>query len=194
MNTTDGSVPVPKFEWDTLDQFKAEKRFLDGYPPDTRTFYAPRDDVHGLLVSLLESTQNSLVLNMFGCIDERLDDIIRRKLADEQVYVQMSLDSQQASNKATQEILKRWDNDGFGNSIAIGSSAKRHAISHLKVLIRASRLLGVALMPNGLGSTTLAAGIPPLAARFLKGRITLPPRGLCGPSSMSTIVYLPSLA
>jgi phosphatidylserine/phosphatidylglycerophosphate/cardiolipin synthase-like enzyme len=132
--TTIGSVAVPKFEWDQLHLFKAEKRFLDGYPPDTRTFYAPRDDVHSLLVSLLESTQNSLVLNMFGYTDERLDEIIRKKLADEQVYVQMSLDSKQASGEATKKILERWNNDGFGNSIAIGTSAK-HAISHLKVLI-----------------------------------------------------------
>src|SRR5436190_94619 len=44
--------PVP-FDWNELQQFKAEKRFLDGYPPDTRTFFSPRDDVHGVLTSLI---------------------------------------------------------------------------------------------------------------------------------------------
>ena len=38
--------------WDDLAQFKAEKRFLDGYPDDQRTFFAPRDDIHGLLVDV----------------------------------------------------------------------------------------------------------------------------------------------
>lgn len=129
-----GTVAVAGFEWDQLQQFKAEKRFLDGYPPDTRTFYAPRDEIHSLLTSLLHSTQHSLVLNMFGYDDDELDAIIRQKLEDEQVYVQMSLDSTQAAGKHEKEILAKWKNDKFGNSIAIGTSSK-HAISHLKVLI-----------------------------------------------------------
>ena len=39
------------FVWDDLAQYKAEGRFLDGYPDDQRTFFAPRDNVHGLLVT-----------------------------------------------------------------------------------------------------------------------------------------------
>lgn len=31
--------------------FTADGRLLEGYPPDERTSYAPRDDVHGLLVA-----------------------------------------------------------------------------------------------------------------------------------------------
>ena len=131
---SNGSITISEFEWDKLDQFKAEKRFLDGYPPDTRTFYAPRDEIHSLLISLLRSTQHSLVLNMFGYDDEELDSIIRQKLGDEHVYVQMSLDSSQAGGKHEREILAKWKNEEFGNSIAIGTSS-RHAISHLKVLI-----------------------------------------------------------
>jgi hypothetical protein len=131
---SNGSVAVAGFEWDQLQQFKAEKRFLDGYPQDTRTFYAPRDELHSLLASLLHSTQHSLVLNMFGYDDDELDAIIRQKLEEEHVYVQMSLDSTQAAGKHEKEILAKWKNDEFGNSIAIGRSFK-HAISHLKVLI-----------------------------------------------------------
>lgn len=123
------------FNWDELAQYKCEGRFLDGYPPDQRTFWAPRDHVHALLVALLSSAQHSLVLNMFGYDDDELDAIIREKLQSEHVYVQMSLDKTQSTGKHEQAILKQWNNDGLGNSIAIGTSAVKHAISHLKIVI-----------------------------------------------------------
>ena len=125
--------PVP-FDWNELAQFKAEKRFLDGYPPDTRTFFSPRDDLHGLLTSLLASAQHSIVINMYGYDDDDIDKIIREKLAAEHVYVQMSLDRSQAGGKHEADILREWSNDSFGNSIAIGTSSKS-AISHLKIAI-----------------------------------------------------------
>ena len=124
------------FSWDDLAQYKAEGRFLDGYPSEWRTFWSPRDRVHGLLVALLSSAQHSIVLNMFGYDDVELDAIIRHKLADENVYVQMSLDrSQSKSAKTEQGILQAWNNNEFGNSIAIGTSAVKSAISHLKIVI-----------------------------------------------------------
>jgi hypothetical protein len=70
---------------------------LDGYPDDQRTFFAPRDNVHGLLVVLLGSAQHSIVVNMFGYDDDELNSIIQSKLADEKVYVQMSLDRSQSA-------------------------------------------------------------------------------------------------
>jgi len=124
------------FNWETLAQFKGEGRFLDGYPDDFRTFWSPRDRVHDLLKSLLSSAQHSIVLNMFGYDDAELDAIIRGKLASTTVYVQMSLDkSQSKSSKTEQAILKAWSNDALGNSIAIGTSAVKSAISHLKIVI-----------------------------------------------------------
>jgi len=42
-------------QWEDLAKYKAEGRFLDGYPDDQRTSFAPRDNVHGLLVALLDS-------------------------------------------------------------------------------------------------------------------------------------------
>jgi phosphatidylserine/phosphatidylglycerophosphate/cardiolipin synthase-like enzyme len=72
---------------------------------------------------------------MFGYDDTDLDAIIKSKLVDEHVYVQMSLDrSQSQSAKTERQILAAWKNDYFGNSIAIGTSSK-HAISHLKMVI-----------------------------------------------------------
>jgi phosphatidylserine/phosphatidylglycerophosphate/cardiolipin synthase-like enzyme len=128
-------VTAPKFEWEGLDQYKAEKRFLDGYPTDQRSFFSPRDSLHPLLAALLASAQHSLVLNMYGYDDDELDTIIREKLNTEHVYVQMSLDKSQAGGKHEKALLAKWSNTEFGNSIAIGTSSVKHAISHLKVLI-----------------------------------------------------------
>ncbi len=127
-------LPSAVFNWADLAQYKKEKRFLDGDPVDIKTFWAGRDDVHGLLRDVLKSVQHSVVLNMFGYDDDELDAIIREKLNTEHIYVQMSLDSTQATGVHEKEILAKWSNDAMGNSIAIGTSAK-HAISHLKLLI-----------------------------------------------------------
>ncbi len=55
-------------------------------------------------------------------------------MTDENIYVQMSLDSTQAAGKAERELLSPWLNDNTGNSIAIGHSEKS-AIMHLKMVI-----------------------------------------------------------
>jgi phosphatidylserine/phosphatidylglycerophosphate/cardiolipin synthase-like enzyme len=123
------------FAWDNLATYKAEGRFLDGYPDDQRTFFAPRDNVHGLLVALVGSAQHSIVVNMFGYDDDELNKIIQAKLADQNVYVQMSLDRSQAAGVHEKQILAGWSNDAFGNSIAIGTSSVHNAISHLKIVI-----------------------------------------------------------
>ena len=124
-----------QFVWEDLAQYKAEGRFLDGYPDDERTFFAPRDNVHGLLVAVLGSAQHSIVVNMFGYDDDELNKIIQGKLTDEKIYVQMSLDRSQASGVHEKQILASWSNDAFGNSIAIGTSSVHNAISHLKIVI-----------------------------------------------------------
>jgi phosphatidylserine/phosphatidylglycerophosphate/cardiolipin synthase-like enzyme len=123
------------FVWDELGKYKAEGTFLDSYPDDERTFFAPRDDVHGLLVVLLGSAQHSIVVNMFGYDDDELNNIIQSKLTDEKIFVQMSLDRSQASGVHEKEILAKWNNNAFGNSIAIGTSSVHNAISHLKIVI-----------------------------------------------------------
>src|ERR1700744_4985105 len=122
------------FAWDDLATFKAEGRFLDGYPDDQRTFFAPRDNVHGVLLALLQSAQHSIVVNMYGYDDPELNKIIQGKLADEHVYVQMSLDKSQVESVGSEDqILSTWANNSFGNSIAIGTSSVKNAISHLKI-------------------------------------------------------------
>ncbi len=132
------NAPAPAtgspFNWDDLARYKAGGRFLDGYPEDIRTFYSPVDDVHGVLVALLRSTQKSLVLNMYGYDDDELNAIIQQKVTDSHIYIQMSLDKSQAGGVHEKELLASWRNDLIGNSIAIGEST-RGAISHMKILI-----------------------------------------------------------
>ena len=91
--------------------------------------------MHELLVALLSSAQHSIVVNMFGYDDDELNKIIQAKLANEHVYVQMSLDRSQAAGVHEKQILANWDNNAFGNSIAIGTSSVHNAISHLKIVI-----------------------------------------------------------
>lgn len=127
-------APPPPFGWDDLGKYKESGRFLDGYPADVRTFFSPVDHVHEMLRSLLASTQKSIVLNMYGYDDDELNDIILAKLADEHIFVQMSLDKSQAAGVHERELLTKWQHDLIGNSIAIGHSTKG-AISHMKIVI-----------------------------------------------------------
>jgi hypothetical protein len=129
-----GVIIAPPFSWDDLARYKSDGRFLDGVSADFRTLWSPVDEVHGLLVALLASARHSIVINQYGYDDDELDGIIRAKIADERVYVQMSLDSSQAAGVHEKALLAKWNNDAIGTSIAIGQSAK-HAISHLKVCI-----------------------------------------------------------
>jgi hypothetical protein len=127
-------VPPPAFDWDALGQYKAAGVLLAGYPSNMRTFYSPVDKVHEVLVALIGSARHSVVLNLFGYDDDELDALIRSKMLDAGVYVQMSLDSSQAGGVHEKAILAKWPIDSFGTSVAVGQSI-HHAISHLKVCI-----------------------------------------------------------
>jgi phosphatidylserine/phosphatidylglycerophosphate/cardiolipin synthase-like enzyme len=116
-----------------LDRFKAGP-FPQGYPPGARTFYSPVDDVHGALAAVLQSANSSVVISMYGYDDPELNKVLRSKLEDDKIFVQLSLDSTQAAGRAERPLLGQWENDGTGNSIAIGHSEKG-AIMHLKLAI-----------------------------------------------------------
>lgn len=116
-----------------LDKFKAEP-FAPGYPDTARTFYSPVDGVHDALKALLGSATKSLVVSMYGYDDDELDAVIRSKLSSDRIFVQMSLDKSQAAGAHEKEILQKWQNDGIGNSIAIGRS-EHQAIMHLKMVL-----------------------------------------------------------
>ena len=116
-----------------LDQYKAAA-FPPGYREGTRTFYSPVDQVHEALAALLTSATKSIVLAMYGYDDEQLNKVLHSKLSDENIYVQMSVDSTQAAGKAEHDLLASWLNDKTGNSIARGHSEKS-AIMHLTMVI-----------------------------------------------------------
>ena len=100
-----------------------------GQDPNSRLLYSPVDDVHGALVAVIGSARRSLVITMYGFDDEELADVIARKLNDENVYVQLTLDSSQAAGVHEKAIL---EHEGYPNtSVAIGRS-ERGAIMHLK--------------------------------------------------------------
>jgi phosphatidylserine/phosphatidylglycerophosphate/cardiolipin synthase-like enzyme len=125
------------FDWGSLHLYRAVQRpWPAGYPDEFRDFFSPQDGpgIHALLVQLIHSATKSVVLNMFGYDDDEIDAGIHKHSHNPKIYLQMSLDSTQAKGVHEKELLAKWNNDGIGNSIAIGQSAK-HAISHLKVLI-----------------------------------------------------------
>jgi phosphatidylserine/phosphatidylglycerophosphate/cardiolipin synthase-like enzyme len=115
----------------TLDRFKRSP-FPANYPDNFRTFYAPVDDVHGVLVELLNSAQHSICLAMFGFDDDDLAAAIQRKLIQEHCYVQLTLDKTQAGGVHERNLLARTNYPA--SSIAIGTS-EHGAIMHLKMIV-----------------------------------------------------------
>jgi phosphatidylserine/phosphatidylglycerophosphate/cardiolipin synthase-like enzyme len=114
-----------------LDQY-SKAGWPKSWPATSRTFWSPVDDVHGALAALLKSATISVVVAMYGFDDEELAEIIRAKIDQPGVFVQLSLDKTQAAGKAEQAILTK--NDFPATSIAIGHS-ERGAIMHLKTFI-----------------------------------------------------------
>lgn len=122
-----GSNPLAT-DLSALDGFKAQP-FPPGYSDNCRTFYSPVDDVHSVLAAVLDSAQQTLLIGMYGFDDDALAAIVKRKLADPDCYVQISLDSSQAGGIHERALLTQMDYPA--SSVAVGTS-ERGAIMHLK--------------------------------------------------------------
>jgi hypothetical protein len=121
--------------FEELGQFKQAGRFPAGYSAESLTFYSPRDTgVHHVIVWTLLQVTNSVAVNMYGFDDPHTAALIRAHTEAEDVAVTMTLDSSQAGGRAEQELLRKFNNDLIGNSIAIGRS-ERGAISHDKMMV-----------------------------------------------------------
>lgn len=118
-----------------LSDFSALSKYAsisypDGWPRNRVDLFSPVDDVHGALRELYASATSSLIVGMYGFDDDELAQIIKDKLADPAVFVQLTLDSSQASGVHEREILARESYPA--SSVAVGRSEKG-AIMHLKV-------------------------------------------------------------
>lgn len=103
-----------------------------GYPADRLTFWAPDDDLHGVLLEMIRSASHSLVIGMYGFADDELAEAVRAKLDDPGIYVSLTLDSSQAAGAHERVILEKAAYPS--NSVAVGQS-ERHRIMHLKCVI-----------------------------------------------------------
>lgn len=106
--------------------------FPAGYPANVRTFYSPVDAVHDALVAVVASAQRSLVIAMYGFDDQQLADVIKTKLLDPSIVVQLTLDSSQAGGVHEREILAQESYPA--SSVAVGRSEKSQ-IMHLKEVV-----------------------------------------------------------
>lgn len=116
-----------------LGQFTPEGTLTPGYG-DHYLFFVGRDDVHGILHSLLPAEALSLRLNMFGYDDEELNDDILGLFKNPAVHVQISLDRSQAAGVHEKKIIaadQEKDPTDFSSSFVILESAT-HQISHTK--------------------------------------------------------------
>jgi len=118
-----------------LDVHKAGGGPVDAaYPANTRTFYSPQDDVHGVLTALISGARNSVVVTMFGYDDDELAAMLAGHLRNPAMYVQITLDKSQAGGVHEKAILAKYSHEMTGNSVAIGTS-EHGAIIHRKMVI-----------------------------------------------------------
>lgn len=116
-----------------LGTFTPEGSLTPGYG-DHYLFFVGRDDVHGILLHLLQREKLAFRLNMFGYDDQELNDAILALFQNPGVFVQISLDRSQAGGVLESRIIaadQAKDPRDFSSSFAILESAS-HQISHTK--------------------------------------------------------------
>lgn len=115
-----------------LGQFTPEGTLTPGYG-DHYLFFVGRDDVHSILLYLLQRETLGLDFNMYGYADDDLNQAVLDLIKKPSVTVQGTLDKSQAGGVHEKQIisLDETSDPTFLNSIAIGQSAT-HQISHTK--------------------------------------------------------------
>lgn len=117
---------------DVLDTYKRGAPFAPGYPPNVRTFYAPVDDIRGVLTYLILAAQHEILVAMYGFDDDQLAAALKTRMADPDVHVQLTLDKSQAGGTHERTLLAA---ENYPNtSIAVGSS-EHGRIMHMKLVV-----------------------------------------------------------
>jgi phosphatidylserine/phosphatidylglycerophosphate/cardiolipin synthase-like enzyme len=114
-----------------LDKHKAGG-FPPGYPANARTFFAPVDDIHGVLSDVIASARRSLVVAMYGFDDDVLAAALHAKLDDEACYVSLTLDSSQAGGTHERALLEK---TAYPSNSLVAGRSEHGAIMHMKLLI-----------------------------------------------------------
>lgn len=124
----------------SLGQYTPEGHLTPGYG-NSYLFFVGRDDVHSILLHLIQTEKLSLRLNMFGFDDEELNSAILDLFKVPSVHVQVSLDKSQAGGVHEKKIIetdRQLNPLEFANSFCILESAT-HQISHTKGGVLASQ-------------------------------------------------------
>lgn len=101
---------------------------------DHYLFFVGRDDVHSILLELIQKETLEFDMNMFGYDDQGLNDAILNLFKNPNVFVQISLDKSQAAGAHEKAIIdadQAKDPKDFSSSFTILESAT-HQISHTK--------------------------------------------------------------
>lgn len=116
-----------------LGQFTPEGCLTPGYGTHY-LFFVGRDDVHSILLYLIQRETLGFKMNMFGYDDQELNDAILALFKNPGVQVQISLDKSQAGGVHEKQIIaadEAKDPTDFSSSFCILQSAT-HQISHTK--------------------------------------------------------------
>lgn len=114
-----------------LDRFKAQA-LSALYPTNVRTFYSPVDQVHKVELALIASATTSLTVAMYGFDDQDVADLIKTKMTNPGINVQLTLDKIEAGGAHERDLLAQ---ENYPNSsVAIGSS-EHGRIMHMKLIV-----------------------------------------------------------
>lgn len=114
-----------------LGRFTPEGILQPGYG-DHYLFFVGRDDVHGILLSLLHTETLAFRLNMFGYDDDELNDAIVAMIHRPSIFIQGTLDRSQAGGVHERALLAaNATTPEWSSSFAVGQS-ETHQISHTK--------------------------------------------------------------
>ncbi|WP_176714824.1 hypothetical protein [Leifsonia xyli] len=122
-------------------QFTPEGTLQPGYG-DHYLFFVGRDDIHSILLNILQAETLAFRLNMFGYDDDELNQAIIALIRRPGVFVQGTLDRSQAAGVHEKRILEaNATTPEWSSSFAIGQS-ETHQISHTKGGVLAGQGIG----------------------------------------------------